>query len=110
MMGDDECGVIGGMFGRGNLKSCPSAALSTTNPSSSDPGSNLGSRGKKAATNSVSYCLALQIRYRVHSPISSIASISASTPTAYIFCTSCERIHFQKEGNMYPQYLIIIGA
>jgi hypothetical protein len=43
---DDECGVVGGMrIGRGNRstqKTCPSATLSTTNPTWPDLGSNPG--------------------------------------------------------------------
>jgi hypothetical protein len=35
---DDECGEIGGMLGR--EETCPSAAMSTTNPTWPDPGSN----------------------------------------------------------------------
>jgi hypothetical protein len=36
-------------------KTCPSAILSTTNPRWPDPGSNLGRRGGKPATNRLSY-------------------------------------------------------
>jgi hypothetical protein len=36
-------------------KTCPSATLSTTNPTWPDPGSNPGRRGGKAATNRLSY-------------------------------------------------------
>jgi hypothetical protein len=36
-------------------KTCPSATLSTTNPTWPDPGSNLGCRGGKPATNRLSY-------------------------------------------------------
>jgi hypothetical protein len=35
-------------------KTCPSATLSTTNPTWTDPGSNLGHRGGKPATNRLS--------------------------------------------------------
>jgi hypothetical protein len=57
-MGD--CGEIGGMkIGRGkpkySEKACPSATLSTTNPTRLDPGLNQGRRGGKPATNSLSY-------------------------------------------------------
>jgi hypothetical protein len=51
MIGEGDCGVIGGMkIGRGNR-----STLSTTNPTWSDPGSNLGRRGGKPATNRLSY-------------------------------------------------------
>jgi hypothetical protein len=36
-------------------KTCPSATLSTTDPTWPDPGSNQGRRGKKPATNRLSY-------------------------------------------------------
>jgi hypothetical protein len=36
-------------------KTCPSATLSTTNPTWTDPGSNPARRGGKSATNSLSY-------------------------------------------------------
>jgi hypothetical protein len=46
---DDECGAVGGMIGKGKSKyseeTCSSAALSTTNPTWSDPGSNSDHRG-----------------------------------------------------------------
>jgi hypothetical protein len=40
-------------------KTCPSATLSTTNPTSPDVGSNLGCRGGKPATNRLSYGMTL---------------------------------------------------
>jgi hypothetical protein len=40
-------------------KTCPSAALSTTNPTWLDPGLNPGRRGGKPATNRLSYGAAL---------------------------------------------------
>jgi hypothetical protein len=56
-MMDDECGGISGEGNRSTRKeSCHSAALSTTNPTWPDPGSNTGlRRGGKPATNSVSH-------------------------------------------------------
>jgi hypothetical protein len=62
--GDDR--EFGGMkIGRGNLstrrKTCPSATLSTTNPTWPDPGSNPGHRSGKPATNRLSYGAALLI-------------------------------------------------
>jgi hypothetical protein len=36
-------------------KSCPSATLSTTNPTWTDPGSNPGLRGERPATNRLSH-------------------------------------------------------
>jgi hypothetical protein len=40
-------------------KTCPSATLSTTNPTRTDPGSNLGLRGERPATNRLSHDTAL---------------------------------------------------
>jgi hypothetical protein len=40
-------------------KTCPSTTLSTTNPTWPDPGSNLGRRGGKPATNRLSYGMAI---------------------------------------------------
>jgi hypothetical protein len=60
IISDGDCRAIGGMkIGRGNRntrrKTCPSATLSTTNPTWPDPGSNPGCRGEKPATNRLSY-------------------------------------------------------
>jgi hypothetical protein len=60
MIYDGDCGAIGGMkIGKGKAKysekTCPSATLSTTNPTWPDPGSNPGRRGGKPATNRLSY-------------------------------------------------------
>jgi hypothetical protein len=52
MIDEDECGVVGGMIGKGSQstrrKTCPNATLSTTNPTLPDLGSNSDRRGKKA--------------------------------------------------------------
>jgi hypothetical protein len=40
-------------------KTCPSATLSTTNPTWTDPGSNPGLRGERPATNRLSHGTAL---------------------------------------------------
>jgi hypothetical protein len=60
MIDDGDCGAIGGMkTDRGNRstrrKPTPSATLSTTNTTWSDPGSNPGGRGEKPATHRLSY-------------------------------------------------------
>jgi hypothetical protein len=55
--GGYDNGEIGGMFGRGNRsteKTCPSASLSTTNPTCC-PDAIPGHRGEKPATNRLSY-------------------------------------------------------
>jgi hypothetical protein len=54
---DYDDGEIGGMIGRGNRstrRKCPSAALSTTNPTCC-PDANPGHRGGKPGTNRLSY-------------------------------------------------------
>jgi hypothetical protein len=60
--GDYDDGEIGGMIGRGNRSTseitCPSTALSTTNPTCC-PDANKGRRGGKPATNRLSYGTAL---------------------------------------------------
>jgi hypothetical protein len=43
-------------------KTCPSAILSTTNPSWTDPGLNPGLRGEKPATNRLSQGTAISCR------------------------------------------------
>jgi hypothetical protein len=48
-------GEFGGMKLAGETETHPSATLSTTNPTSLDPGSNPGPRGGKPATNRLSY-------------------------------------------------------
>jgi hypothetical protein len=59
MIYEGDCGAIGGMkIGRETKyseKTCLSATLSTTNPTWPNPGSNLGRRGGKPATNRLSY-------------------------------------------------------
>jgi hypothetical protein len=64
MIGDDECGAVGGMrIGMGNRstrrKPVPSATLSTINPVWPDSGSTPGCRGGKPAINRLSYGAAL---------------------------------------------------
>jgi hypothetical protein len=49
-------------------RSCPSATLSTTNPTWPDPGSNPGRRGGKPATNRLSYGVALRIFFESYCP------------------------------------------
>jgi hypothetical protein len=58
---DDECEAVGGMrIGRGNRSTRRKpATLSTTNPTWPDPGLNPGRRGRKSATNRLSYGAAL---------------------------------------------------
>jgi hypothetical protein len=41
------------------VKTCPSATLSTTNPTWTDPGSNPGLRGESSATNRLSHGTAI---------------------------------------------------
>jgi hypothetical protein len=46
-------------------KTCPSATLSTTNPTRTDPGSNPGRRRGKSATNRLSYGAASRTQLNV---------------------------------------------
>jgi hypothetical protein len=57
-------------------KTCPSAALSTTNTKLLDLGSNLGCRGGNPATNRLSYGTAIMVMYKLHTKLS-----------AYMFCS-----------------------
>jgi hypothetical protein len=50
-------------------KTCPSATLSTTNPTWPDPGSNPHRRGGKPATNRLSYGVAVTLRVKLESCI-----------------------------------------
>jgi hypothetical protein len=65
-------------------KTCPSATLSTTNPTWPDPGSNTGRRGGKPATNHLSYGAALSISYYYLRPSSSNAHSLLTTPSAHL--------------------------
>jgi hypothetical protein len=64
MIGDGDCGEIGGMeIGRQvkakySEKTCPRVNLSTTNPTLQDPDLNTGRRGGKPGTNRLSYSAA----------------------------------------------------
>jgi hypothetical protein len=53
-------------------KTCPSATLSTTNPTWSDPGSNPGFRGERPATNRLSHVTALRTHYKQQKEIETI--------------------------------------
>jgi hypothetical protein len=65
MMDDDECGAVGGMSDREDRstrrKTCPSAALSTTNPTWPDTGSNPGRSPRKQSSNRLSYLRHIRI-------------------------------------------------
>jgi hypothetical protein len=51
--------ILTGENRRTRRKICPSATLSTTNPTRVDPGANLGLRGERSATNRLSHSTAL---------------------------------------------------
>jgi hypothetical protein len=64
MIGDADCGETDGNEDwqgkpKYSEKTCPSATLSTTNPTWLDPGLNPGRRGGKPATNRLSYGAAI---------------------------------------------------
>jgi hypothetical protein len=58
-MTDVECGSVGGIRRMGvtkySDKTCPNVALSITNPTGPDLGSNPGRRGRKPSTNDLSH-------------------------------------------------------
>jgi hypothetical protein len=62
-IGDDECGPVGGIgIGKGknySEKTCPSATLSTTNPTWLDLGSNPGRRAENPVANRLNYGTAI---------------------------------------------------
>jgi hypothetical protein len=57
--------VLTGENRRTRRKSCPSATLSSTNPTWIDPGANAGLRGERPATNDLSHGTALTVLNRV---------------------------------------------
>jgi hypothetical protein len=63
MIGDGDYEEIGGMKGKLKYleKTCPSATLSTTNPTRLDPGLNPVCRHGKPATNRLSYDMAKSV-------------------------------------------------
>jgi hypothetical protein len=71
-------------------KTCPSAILSTTNPTWPDPGLNPGCRGGKPATNCLSYGAAVCIGYVGH---------SISNETNYYCSKTAELIHMKLSGH-----------
>jgi hypothetical protein len=76
MIGEGDCGAIGGMKIDGETEVLGENLLQrhfvTTNPTCPDPGSNPGRRGGKPATNRLSYGAALQglsRRYTEEQPV-----------------------------------------
>jgi hypothetical protein len=59
--------ILTGENRRTRRKTCPSATLSTTNPTWIDPGANPGLRGERPATNHLSHGMALYSSYLSHS-------------------------------------------
>jgi hypothetical protein len=58
MTDDEQCGAVSGIIGRGNQeRTCPSVAMSTTNPTLPHLGSNPSCRNGKPASN----CLSLNM-------------------------------------------------
>jgi hypothetical protein len=56
--------ILTGENRRTRRKTCPSATLSTTNPTWIDPGSNPGLRGERPVTNDLSHGTAVQDYYK----------------------------------------------
>jgi hypothetical protein len=92
---DDDCGAIGAMrINKGNgstrRKSVPSASLSTTNPTSY-PGSNLGRRGAKPATNRLSYGTVKKKRHKSQNLSISVAFIYFLGGVICIYCCKVQQ-------------------
>jgi hypothetical protein len=86
-------------------KSCPSATLSTTNPTCPDLGSNPGHRGWKPATNRLSYGTAYAAVSCIRTFNYLIKSIILASPTisVHLFHTSEVRrncSHFTSKGRL----------
>jgi hypothetical protein len=60
-MDNDGGMILRGEHGKTRRKTCPSATLSTTNPTWIDPGENPGLRVERPATNRLSHGMALGI-------------------------------------------------
>jgi hypothetical protein len=70
MIDEGECGAIGGTkIGRGNRSTRRKPAPAPLCPTWPDPGSNLGRRGGRSATNRLSYGAALLISLQYPMPI-----------------------------------------
>jgi hypothetical protein len=66
-------------------KTCPSATLSTTNPTWTDPGSNTGLRSGRPATNRLSHGTVLPCSYLIHTGFISnyCTKLSVCAPTCF---------------------------
>jgi hypothetical protein len=108
MMDDDEYGAVGGLIGRGNRsyteKTCPTAAVSTTNPTWRDPCSNRDLRGGKPATNLLNYrtasvhvykiCVSCMYMYIIMDP--DCGDVVTSTPAMYMWVHWSNRVDFSR--------------
>jgi hypothetical protein len=63
MSTEDGGMILTGKTRRTRRKTCPSATLSTTNPTSIDPGANPGLRGERPATNRLNHGTAPKYDY-----------------------------------------------
>jgi hypothetical protein len=78
-------------------KTCPSTTLSTTDPTSSELGSNPGRRGEKPATNRLSYGAAFAPLHKPHIYISSTRVVRGRPNCLY--STECRHILARMMGN-----------
>jgi hypothetical protein len=60
-------------------KTCPSATLSSTNPTWTDPGSNPGPRGERPATNRLSHGTAYPVIYSFSGPNTLFGTLLTNT-------------------------------
>jgi hypothetical protein len=76
-------------------KTCPSATLSTTNPTLADPGSNTGLRGGRLATNCLSHGTALISSL----PVSEVDTSHERSPQQNVFTVSkLEYVHNKRHA------------
>jgi hypothetical protein len=78
--------VLTGENQRTCRKSCPSATLSTTNPTQTDPGMKLGLHGERVATNRLSYGMALPVYLVLYMKIGRLCPWTTATnrPTVHL--------------------------
>jgi hypothetical protein len=77
--------ILTGENWRTRRKTCTSAISSTTNPTWTDPGANLGLRGERLATNCSLFCLLIVFTFNFLPPL----LVSWCLLTAYLYKAFC---------------------
>jgi hypothetical protein len=95
--------ILTGENRRTRRKTCPSATLSTTNPTWIDPGANPGLRGERPATNDVSHGTALTLHIILYDTASDIATAlkKSRIQETFIFCVS-----FNDKSEQYRESIV----